>query len=269
MKLYCRGAAYYLTIHQRNRLLPNLLLMHGFMGSSDAFGPLTEFIKPICNPITIDLLGHGKSDPVTDSERYDARSQVSDLVSILSRLQLSNVWLYGYSMGGRLAQNLALELKDFLDGLILESTHCGLQSDSDRKERQSLDEQRASEILEDFNSFTDKWSSLSLFDSPDQASSLDYRSIIKSQSPDAMAASLRGFGAGSAPYVCEKMMELSLPIGLIAGEADEKYVDKMREMHHLFPDSTFSVVAGAGHRVHADQPEQIATFLTNYFETYG
>lgn len=269
MKLYCNGTAYYLKIKQHQPGKPNLLLLHGFMGSIEGISPLAERLKSIFNPITIDLLGHGRSDAVYDSKRYEASSQVDDLKSILSRLRLSNLWIYGYSMGGRLAQNLVLDSPDSFSGLILESTHCGLQNTGEREKRRDLDEQRANEIEENFDLFVKKWASLPLFGSPDEAHDFDYLPIIKKQSPYAMAASLRGFGAGTAPFVCNQMQQLQKPIGLIAGKSDEKYVDKMREMHHLFSDSKFFVVPGAGHRVHMDQPEQIETFLTNFLETYG
>jgi len=269
MKLYCGDALYFLEIHQRKPGLPNLLLLHGFMGSSEGFKHLVHLLNKICNPITIDLAGHGLSTAPARPDRFSAENQVGDLNSILSRLQLKNLWLYGYSMGGRLAQNLILNLPDQFSGLILESTHCGIGNPDERKVRQAVDEQRATEIEQDFDSFVKKWTSLPLFESPDEADENDYRSIIESQSPDAMAASLRGFGAGTAPFVCNEMQQLRKPIGLIAGESDEKYVDKMREMHHLFPDSKMHVAAGSGHRVHADQPEQTVTFLTNFFDRYG
>lgn len=269
MKLYCNGASYYLKILQRHTGKPNLLLLHGFMGSIEGLRPLAERLKSIFNPIIVDLLGHGRSEAVSDSNRYEAASQVQDLKSILSRLRLSNLWLYGYSMGGRLAQNLVIDSPDLFSGLILESTHCGVQDPVERKKRRDLDEQRANEIEEDFDLFAKKWASLPLFNSLDEAHVFDYLSIIKKQTPASMAASLRGFGAGTAPFVCDQIQQLQKPIGLIAGKSDEKYVDKMHEMHHLFPDSKFFVVPGAGHRVHIDQPEQIETFLTNFLETYG
>jgi len=269
MKLYCGDALYFLEIHQRKPGKPNLLMLHGFMGSSDGFKSLVEQLVPFCNPITIDLLGHGRSDAVINPDCYDAASQVSDLKSILSRLRLRNLWLYGYSMGGRLAQNLVLDSPDSFSGLILESTHCGIKDPAERENRQRVDEKRAKEIEQDFESFVKKWASLPLFESPSEARRFDYKPILEKQNPASMAASLRGFGAGVAPWVCNRMHNLSKPVGLIAGETDEKYVDKMREMHHLFPDSKLHVAAGSGHRVHTDQPKQIVTFLTNFFDRYG
>lgn len=269
MKLYSRDAVYYMRIHQRDLKKPNLLLMHGFMGSADGFVLLAERLKPIYNPVTIDLAGHGRSDIPDDPERFTAESQVRDLQSILDRLQLDNLWLYGYSMGGRLAQNLFLSTPDQFSGLILESTHCGISDKTERRQRQAIEEERAKAIKTDFDGFVEKWVNLPLFESPDNAREFDYKSIIKQQNPASMAASLRGFGSGRAPFVCDKLAASDFPIALIAGEADEKYVDKMREMHHLFPDSELLVADNAGHRVHADQPEQIITFLTNFLERYG
>jgi 2-succinyl-6-hydroxy-2,4-cyclohexadiene-1-carboxylate synthase len=269
MKLFCDDAVYYLEIHQLDPGKPNMLMMHGFMGSSESYSTLSKLLKPICNPITLDLAGHGRSEMTADPELFKADSQIRDLQSILDRLRLANLWLYGYSMGGRLAQNLFLDSPEQFFGLILESTHCGIENPDERQKRQAIDEQRAKEIEDDFSAFVDKWTSLPLFESPINDKSVDYHSIIKKQSPKAMAASLRGFGAGTAPFICDQMQKLSKPIGLIAGESDEKYVDKMREMHHLLPKSELHVAAGAGHRVHADQPEQIVSFLTHFLNRYG
>lgn len=264
MKFYCRDALYYLKIHQQDPYKQNLLLMHGFMGSSDGFAPLAEQLKPICNPITIDLAGHGRTYMPAEPQRFKAPFQVRDLQSILNRLQLDNLWLYGYSMGARLAQNLFLNSPDRFSGLVLESTHCGISDPKQRQHRQAIDEERAQAIESDFDTFICRWINLPLFKSPAGASNFDYKSIIAQQNPESMAASLRGFGAGIAPFVCNRLVSVNKPIALIAGESDEKYVDKMHEMHQLLPDSEMFVAANSGHRAHSDQPEQIVTFLTKF-----
>lgn len=269
MTLYCGDAVYYLEIHQRDPKKHHLLLMHGFMGSSKGFASLISRLKPIWNPVSIDLAGHGCSDMPAEFDRFKTESQIRDLTSILNRLQLDNLWLYGYSMGGRLAQNLYIASPGRFAGLILESTHCGISDESERQQRQIIDEERANAIESDFDAFVDKWSMLPLFKSPSGARDFDYKTVIKQQNPALMAASLRGFGAGKAPFLCDRLATADKPIALIAGDADKKYVDKMREMHHLFPDSELLVADSAGHRVHADQPEQITSFLTNFLNKYG
>ena len=269
MKLFCNGAYYHLKIHQNKRPLPYLMFFHGFMGSSKAFEPLAPRLLQSCNPVTIDLLGHGSTLAEKDPERFTAQKQVDDIISLLDRLQLPNLFLYGYSMGGRLAQHVAVRNSSRLSGLLLESTHCGIEDPAERKKRAETDRKRAKKIEEDFERFLEQWAALPLFESPGGASDFSYRPILSSQKPELMAASLVGFGAGAMPPVCDKLKTLNLPLGMIAGSADQKYVDKMGEMAQLCPGAIFESIDSAGHRVHADQPEATAKFITQFLEDHG
>lgn len=269
MKLFCKGTYYHLTIHQNKRPLPYLLLFHGFMGSSEAFKPLAGRLLQSCNPVTIDLLGHGSTIAENDPERFTAHRQVKDIVSLLNRLQLPNLFLYGYSMGGRLAQQLAIFEPSRFSGLILESTHCGITERTERDKRAESDKIQAKEIEKNFERFLEHWVSLPLFESPEGASHFNYRPVLSSQKPELMAASLVGFGAGSMPPVCDKLRSLNIPLGMIAGSTDQKYVDKMGKIAQLCPGAIFKIIDTAGHRVHADQPEATAKFITQFLEDHG
>jgi len=269
MKLITNGATYYLKILQHHSALPWVLMFHGFMGSSKAMEPLAGRLTQNCNPVVIDLLGHGHTTAVADAERFRTNQQISDLHSILDRLQFQNLFLYGYSMGGRLAQHLFMSASSRFSGLILESTHCGITNRADREKRKALDEQRASEIEADIDAFLDRWINLPLFQSPGSKPDTGYESILQDQKPELMAASLRGFGAGEMPPICGQLSQIKKPVGLIAGESDQKYVDKMSEMAQLCTDSELKIVNGAGHRVHADRPEQTAQFITQFLRNHG
>lgn len=269
MKLYCNSAIYHLNIHQNKPGLPWMLLFHGFMGSSKAMEPLAGRLTGSCNPVTIDLLGHGKSSVDPDPERFRPEMQITDIQSVLDRLQLKNLFIYGYSMGGRLAQLLLASDPSRFSGAILESAHCGIEKASDRQNRSEIDEKRAVQIETDFDNFLDNWIKLPLFDSPLTSSEVNYEQIQREQSPGLMAASLRGFGAGVVPGVCQAMAELTIPTGLVAGQTDQKYVDKMSEMAQLWAHSELNIIENAGHRVHADSPGQLAKFITQFLNKNG
>lgn len=269
MKFYAEGVAYHLTIHQSEPSLPHLILFHGFMGSGKVFDPRIDELKSFCNPITIDLAGHGATKTPPNQELFYANRQVGQLKSILERLSFDHLFAFGYSMGGRLLFQLITTHPDLFDGAIFESTHCGLSTEKERRERTTVDELRAELILNNFDKFLNEWVNLPLFKhTPDDAKRF-YRTIMENQNPECLAVSLREFGAGSMPDVCDKLQDVQHPLYLIAGEYDTKYVDRMGSIPKRCNDSTFQIVEKAGHRVHTDQPDIwiqiLKTFITEHY----
>lgn len=260
---------YAVYIHQQKKGIPYLIMLHGFMGDHRVFKHLIDDLCNSCNPITIDLLGHGKTSKPEDPSPYSASNQTVDLVEILNRLNLGPLFLYGYSMGGRLALQTVLPNCELFKGLILESTNCGILDPKKRKERRQIDAERAEAITNDFDDFLSEWKKLKLFESPvprNESIHSFYQQIQSEQPPSALTASLKGFGTGSMTPVCNKLQNITRPILLIAGSADEKYQCINQHLSDQLPNATFSTVK-AGHRVHLDNPnalvESIKYFITN------
>lgn len=232
------------------------------------FSSHLDRLMAFCNPITIDLLGHGDTKTEPNPKRFEAEEQTEDLFSVLDRLQFSSLFMHGYSMGGRLAVQFAIKYPKMISGLILESTHCGIETPELRRDRVQKDEERALALESHQDNFLKEWRNLPLFGSDKQSDNEPYNKIMENQDSALMAASLRGFGAGTMPSVWEEFSNLELPVGLIAGKNDEKYVDKMSKMAQLCPESTFEIIDDAGHRVHSDQPEKWVQFLNRFIQKY-
>jgi 2-succinyl-6-hydroxy-2,4-cyclohexadiene-1-carboxylate synthase len=264
MRLYKNGVFYHATLHSRQADLPFLFLLHGFMGSSSVFDHLIESLKDVCNPVTVDLAGHGQSDKPADPGRYQSRVQTDDLSSVISRITSERVIVYGYSMGGRLALQLAADHPEKISSLILESTHCGWDEEEKREERIRDDEQKASQIESDFDAFLDGWKQNPLFAGTLPELARKYDAIARNQSREAMAASLRGFGTGVMPPVYSRLDKLNLPVLLISGESDQKFTDIHQLMAERLRDSVCRIIPGASHRVHASQPERIIKEIKHF-----
>lgn len=231
--------------------------MHGFMGSGKVFQPLIGPLSEFCNPVTVDLPGHGQSGGSEDPGLYRTERQVRDLHSVLERLQLRPLILHGYSMGGRLALQYAVHYTDWIDALILESTNPGLTDNDSRDERQKLDEERARAIQNNFDEFLSGWQRLPLFfetHSPTEHQTI-YESVMQNQKPEFLAASLRGFGTGSMPPVHDELKNFKKPVCLLAGEKDQKYTSILQQTQRQLRNSELHIIPGAGHRVHLDRPE--------------
>lgn len=267
MIAYTDGIGYYIDYHHNDRRLPVLLMMHGFMGSGEAFSNLADRLSGHCNPLIIDLAGHGRTKTPAKDELFETSRQVNQLCSVLSRFRFRNLIGYGYSMGGRLLIQLAVKHPDLFGGLFIESSHCGLQSEEERTLRRREDEQRARMIETDFHTFVNRWLDLPLFSNTPVDQKEIYRSLMLSQDPELMACSLRGFGTGSMPSVCEELQRMPLPLYLMAGEQDTRYVHRMSEMSENCNESTLHIVRNAGHRAHADCPEEIIKIIKHTLET--
>lgn len=266
--LMINGQCYAVEVHRGNSSLPYLLMLHGFMGDGRVFDHLIEGISHYCNPITVDLLGHGNSEKVYDPQRYGEYNQTQDLTDLVKELGYHSLLLYGYSMGGRLALKTALQKPDLFKGLILESTNNGIIDDRKRAARREADKKRAAEIEKNYENFLNRWEELDLFQSPtekDEQLDKNYKSIQFSQDPKAMSASLIGFGTGSMEAVAKNFSDFENPVMIIAGSEDQRYIEISQSMAGYFDNVQLCHIP-SGHRVHLDNPKELTQELTHFID---
>lgn len=265
-KLKINGAIYAVEVHQNDSSLPWLLMLHGFMGDGRAFHHMVKGLSQACNPITIDLLGHGESEKMYDARRHGEEHQIADIISIVHQLGVAPVFLYGYSMGGRLAFKTALEAPELFKGLILESMTYGIINEQERTERRKVDARRAQKIKDNYEGFLSKWEELALFQSPievDDQLANQYKKIHLDQDPRAMAASMIGFSTGSMEPMRNDFPGFNKPVMVLAGSGDEKYITISRSLVSYF-DNVHLCHIKAGHRIHIDNPKELIQEI-NFF----
>lgn len=282
MLAIAHGKGYSVRIHQSVPALPYVVLMHGFMGASASFEALLPYLTKRCNPITIDLLGHGDSDRCTAPDRYGLELQARDIGSVLSRLQITPLYLYGYSMGGRIAletvlQNLQSATNTiFFSGLMLESTGAGIRSETERKARLAEDRKRADHICSSFTDFLHQWIAMPIFGLKEPQNTKKMQNAESRQAlirrflqndTASLAASIVGASPGNNPSRWELLQQIDLPVLLLGGSLDIKYVDILGKMKDLLPRSTLRILSGAAHRVHQQQPKQTAAAMISFIDS--
>ena len=251
-----RGLQYYYLTQGDGQ--EDVVFLHGFLGSHAIFNEgLSEIdLASTHRLISVDLLGHGSSEGAELHYRFSAKEQVADLAYFIRHYCQKPVILVGYSMGARLALSIATQHPNLCKGLVLESGHFGIPSETERQSRQSLDAQRADKIMSDYSSFLRYWEDISLFNTPHaRAINSAYKQIQQNQQPIWIANSLLGFGAGTMPCVENRLTSIRLPVLLLVGEDDSKFKAINQRMHLMLPYSYLSITKGAGHRVHWDNPK--------------
>lgn len=262
-----RGITYHFEVHREDETLPYLLMLHGFLGSSENFSHLLTDLKSFCNPVTIDLLGHGKTEGAELHYRFSTKEQLADLIKLISEQLHFPLYLYGYSMGGRLALQLAVHEPTLFSGLILESSTFGIENETERQARQSLDAQRCDQIMGNYEGFLEEWKKMPLFRTPvDPELSKNWYRVQQSQNPLWMSNSLQGFGTGTMPCIRDRLHKLSIPVQLIVGEQDAKFLHINRQIEKEITDSRLEVVPKAMHRVHLEQPEAFLKVIRDFMK---
>jgi 3-oxoadipate enol-lactonase len=100
---------------------PPLLLVHGLMVTGEMFDPVVERFATEHRVIVPDLRGHGRSRRLPPP--YTARQLASDLSRLLNHLGIESAAVLGYSQGGAIAQQLALDYPKQCNRLVLGCTY--------------------------------------------------------------------------------------------------------------------------------------------------
>jgi 3-oxoadipate enol-lactonase len=103
---------------------PPVCLINGYRLSGAAWpGAFIGRLSTRCSVIVFDNRGTGRSDKPDDG--YEFSNQARDVIGLLDDLGLARTHLLGFSMGGAIAQEVAIQYADRVDRLILLATFCG------------------------------------------------------------------------------------------------------------------------------------------------
>jgi 3-oxoadipate enol-lactonase len=100
---------------------PPLLLVHGLMVTGEMFEPVIKHFSTKHRVIIPDLRGHGRSRGFPPP--YTVAQLAADLSHLLDHLGIESTAVLGYSQGGAIAQQLALDYPKKCNHLILACTY--------------------------------------------------------------------------------------------------------------------------------------------------
>jgi 2-succinyl-6-hydroxy-2,4-cyclohexadiene-1-carboxylate synthase len=233
-----------------------LVLLHGFAGTGHAWDRLIEALAPErYRPLAPDLPGHG---------RAAGRTPVSFESCVAAAVEAApaRFTLCGYSMGARIALHAALEDPGRVQRLVLISPNAGIEDPGLRARRRAADEQLARWIGQDDDiaAFAQRWRAQPLFaGDPPWLAALATEDHLRNR-PSGLAASLRGVGTGVMEPLWERLGDLPMPVLVLAGRRDAKYVALGRRLAAAVPDGRLQVLGG-GHGVHLESPADVARAL--------
>ena len=238
-----------------------LVMLHGFTGSTNNWQHLVPHLSNDFRITLIDIIGHGRTAFPANFERYQMQYVAEDILSIVDK----PINLLGYSMGGRLALYIATQYPEAIKKLILESASPGLPTEEERNTRRDSDNGLADKIeANGIKWFADFWATLGLWATQTEAQKAQLTQGRLQNNPTGLANSLRGMGTGMMPSLWEQLEDLTIPIQLIAGQHDTKYVNINQQMLEQLPNAQLKIMNNAGHTVHLEQSEEYIKILKHF-----
>ncbi|HNB52680.1 MAG TPA: 2-succinyl-6-hydroxy-2,4-cyclohexadiene-1-carboxylate synthase, partial [Anaerolineales bacterium] len=226
--------------------LPPLCFLHGFLGAGQDWTRVAEAFSEEFYCLLPDLPGHGQN-PLSETLplHFDLLNQ--DLLSRMDMLGLSKIHLVGYSMGGRAALYFAVHHPERVASLTLESASPGITDLDERRARAAEDDRRAETLLAGgIEPFVEHWYTLPLFRSLENHPAVRAQIIArrKANNPAWVAQVIGDLSPGRQPAVWDQLSRLEMPVLLLAGALDEKYVAAGKQMAARIPHARLEIVPG-------------------------
>lgn len=125
----------------------DLLLLHGALGSADQFTGLKTLLENDFNIITFNFEGHGGRPANRD---YSIALFTENVLQILEEHHLKKIDIFGYSMGGYVALDLALKCPGKVNRIMTLGTKFHWTPEAAAKETRMLNPEKMEEKIPTF-----------------------------------------------------------------------------------------------------------------------
>ncbi|MDX2075687.1 MAG: alpha/beta hydrolase [bacterium] len=247
-----RGTLYYADHRKTDSPYIPVIFIHGAGGSHlDWSAELRRL--PQANAIALDLPAHGKSAP---PHRTTITDYAEDVVALLNALSLPRAIFAGHSMGGGIAQQIALLHPEKVAGLMLIGTGAKLAVHPDILNRIMTDYEAVADLLSEW-----LWGA----DVPQSVKNATKDQLLKTPSEVTYGdyTACNGFDSRA------ELKAIAAPTLVISGTHDKMTPLKYGQyLADNIPNSTLAIIEGAGHMLGLEQAGQVAQIVANWLDKY-
>ena len=227
---------------------PTVLLLHPVGLDLTCWESQVEALVSSFRVLRVDLRGHGQSD--VPPPPYTLSGFAADVHSLLHQHQLAPAHVIGLSLGGMVAQVLALEHPADVCSLVLADTNSTLSPEVRRAMIERGEAAKRGGMANVIESTLSRWFTPAFVGSD----------IVARCRERLLADDVRGWAATwhaiSELNTEPRLKEIRVPTLVIIGEVDLSVpVSRARAMADLIPGAALHVVAGAPHMAPLERPD--------------
>ncbi|MDA9990869.1 3-oxoadipate enol-lactonase [Paracoccaceae bacterium] len=224
------------------------------------WAPILPLLPKSLRIIRYDKRGHGLSE--CPRPPYSMGALVQEAESLLDYLKVKECVFVGLSIGGMIAQGLAVKRMDLIRGMVLSNTAAKIGQASMWDDRIKAVQTDGIEALAD--SVMERWFSKNFRDTKEL--NLWRNMLIRQPSHGYMGCS----AAISGTDFFTPTSGLRLPtLGIAGSEDGSTPPDLVLETVDLIPGSSFHLIHGAGHLPCIEKPDEYAKVVTKFLTDIG
>ncbi len=210
--------------------------------------------------VRFDKRGHGLSS--TPSGPYSMGALIRDAEALLDHLEIIDCVFVGLSVGGLIAQGLAVKRTDQIRALVLSNTAAKIGTPEIWRDRMTAVRSGGIEALADAT--MERWFSK---DFRANRNHLVWRNMMVQQPVDGYLGCCAAI-AGTDFYTPTSGLRLST-LGIAGSEDGSTPPDLVRETVDLIPGSRFEIMRRAGHLPCVERPADYADLLRHFLSDIG
>jgi 3-oxoadipate enol-lactonase len=227
---------------------PTVVLLHPVGLDSTCWDAQVAALVPGFRVLRVDLRGHGRSD--VPPPPYSLSGFGADVHTLLRQLQLAPAHVIGLSLGGMVAQVLAVEYPADVRSLVLADTNSTLPPEARRAMVERGEAAARGGMTSALESTLARWFTPSFMGSD----------VVARVRERLLADDVSGWAAAwhaiSELNTEPRLREIRVPTLVIIGEADLSVpVSRARAMADLIPGAAFHVITGAPHMAPLERPD--------------
>jgi len=234
-----------------------LVLVHGFLGSSDMWAPQIEFFKDDFRVIAPALPGFGESSAINSCDSIECMAKA--ILNLLEKKEIKNFNLLGHSMGGMIVQEIAKIAGEKILKLICYGT--GPRGNIPGR-FETIDQSReklkingldvtAHRIAKTWFIEEDKSKYFYLCDEAGKQTSIE--------------AADNGLVAMKNWSGIENLKNIKNETLIVWGDQDKAYnFNQVETLNNNIPNSDLKVIKGCSHNVHLEKPEEFNAVVEEF-----
>ena len=236
-----------------------LVLVHGVGSYCEAWDGVIARLWGDFRILSFDLRGHGRSARVKG--RYEIDDFTGDVLALADHAGFGRFDLAGFSLGGLIAQRLALTHPKRLRRLVLLSTVAGRTDDERERVLARLAALRTGDRGSHYDASLSRWLTED-FQARNPELIVELRRRNAQNDPDCYASAYRVLAETDFGGLID---QIRLPTLIATGEHDQGSNPRMsRYMHERIPGSRLHILPGLRHSLLNEAPDQVAALMRDF-----